>query len=156
MSGIEKLRDGTYLVTLGIADGVNKNGITFSRKVMEQEVARINKLAERLPVRSEMGYPARDSRGQWEYLARLGAISEERVCASLSELEIVEGSDGQPPTIVGIVTPSGPYKDVMIGLLDADPPAARFGYRAYTFPRTVDGEQIQHVENIVTWDLIPI
>jgi hypothetical protein len=151
---ITKQEDGSFRVVLGIADGMTKDNLRFTRAIVEAELARMNERGRF----AEWGYPVQpDGVGTWEHHARLQAISMPRACGKWSDLHIENLHDGvvDQPMIVGTFRPWGSMADDVVRLLDHNPPKARFGYRACKFSYTVDGVPVPTVVNIITWDLIP-
>jgi hypothetical protein len=146
---ITKNEDGTYEVTLGIAEGVNQSGMLFGREVIEHELKRINEAP--YPLISELGYPPTDDLdSQMVKHARLQDLHLERACGYISDLRIVEGN---PPMIVGTFEPACAHGDAAIELIDQKAPV-RFGMRASGLRRTHVGKEVMKVYGIITWDLI--
>jgi hypothetical protein len=147
---IKKNEDGTYEVTFGIAEGVNRNGLFFRREVVERELERFNNNPQ--PLISELGYPVRTDPPDsfWVASARVQDFHLDRACGYISDLKIVEGS---PSMIVGTFTPAGIHENEAIKLIDQKEPV-RFGMRALGFHRGHEGQEVLEVHHIITWDLI--
>jgi hypothetical protein len=150
----KKNDDGTYEVVLGHSGVRTKNGLVFPAERLRNELIRLNERAKRGAMCAEVGFPQCDpGRHPAAFYDRIMEIKMDRVCARFVDFTL-EDPNPENPRIVAKVIPTGPFADTARQALDGEITELYFGMRGFSNTKTVDGVTQQHIQNIVTFDLV--
>lgn len=106
---------------------------------------------------SELGHPKIDGLTDDQFLVRVLSLYEEKECAHIRKIELVDGRDenGRPALIiVGEVKPSGPHAAVLENKFNNGFEDTCFSIRCMTDVRRDFGRVIKTITEIVTWDYV--
>lgn len=155
--------DGRYTQPIGALNVFNSVGEFYThsgaKELFESSSAFMRRIKSGC-LKSEVGHPKPAPGESYEsYARRVVEIDDKNVCAAIHEVwldfDSVRDRNNKPIiTIMGKISPSGPYGDTLVKSYANAGENVCFSVRGFTDDRFVGGIKERALKEIVTWDKV--